>query len=265
MSKIFYLVESGAQKDTVPNKDSVASGDSFEKNKSESIRAEALPNSGVKYDLVGTIAESTKLTRRDVAEILKGIQKDTFDQFSNNPEGFIIKASKLIDEQKATAIVEHIEYHQLENKNDNLLENKYDTGIFTEPSLKKGTLGKNAIKANKSLYNYVITDSETEKKFAEAIDIDINVAIYVKLPGGFYIDTPVGKYNPDWAIAFKEGTVKHIYFVAETKGDLSSMQLRDIESLKIHCAREHFKKISSGSVKYEVITDYAGLLSEVCE
>ena len=265
VSKIFYLVESGAQKDTVPNKDSVASGDSFEKNKSESIRAEALPNSGVKYDLVGTIAESTKLTRRDVAEILKGIQKDTFDQFSNNPEGFIIKASKLIDEQKATAIVEHIEYHQLENKNDNLLENKYDTGIFTEPSLKKGTLGKNAIKANKSLYNYVITDSETEKKFAEAIDIDINVAIYVKLPGGFYIDTPVGKYNPDWAIAFKEGTVKHIYFVAETKGDLSSMQLRDIESLKIHCAREHFKKISSGSVKYEVITDYAGLLSEVCE
>ena len=257
VSKIFYRVESGAQKDTITDKDSIVSGDSFEKNESDSTLAEATANTGVKYDLVGTIAETTKLTRRDVAEILKGISKSTFDQFRNNPEEFIIKASKLIDEQKATVIVEHIEY--------NLLENRYGTGIFTEPSLKKGTLGKNAIAANKSLYNYIITDSETEKKFAEAIDTDTNVAIYVKLPGGFYIDTPVGKYNPDWAIAFKEGTVKHIYFVAETKGSLSSMQLRDIESLKIHCAKEHFKKISSGSVKYEVITDYAGLLSEVCE
>ena len=140
---------------------------------------------------------------------------------------------------------------------------KYDTSIFTEPSFKRGVLGKNATPAKRSLHNYIITDSDTEKKFAERLDSDTNVAVYIKLPGGFYIDTPVGKYTPDWAIAFYEGSVKHIYFVAETKGDLSSMQLREIESLKIHCAREHFKKISRGSVKYEVVKDYNGLLTEV--
>lgn len=255
VSRIFYRVESGTQKDTISDKDSIVAGESFEKNESDSTLAEAKANAGVKYDLIGKIAESTKLTRRDVVEIMKGIQKATFEQFRNNPEEFIIKASKLIDEQKATVIVEHIEY--------NLLGDRYDTGIFTEPALKKGTIGRNAVPAEKSLYNYIITDSNTEKIFAEEIDKDANVAIYVKLPGGFYIDTPVGNYNPDWAIAFKEGTVKHIYFVAETKGDLSSMQLREIESLKIHCAREHFKKISSDSVKYEVVKDYAGLLNEV--
>ena len=255
VQKIFYRVEYGAQKDTIADKKSIVDGESFEMGVSESAPAEAKANTGVKYDLIGKIAESTKLTRKDVAEILRGIKQSTFDQFKSNPEEFIIKASKLIDEQKATVIVEHIEY--------NLLEDKYDTGVFTEPSLKRGTLGKNAIQAKKSLYNYTITDSDTERKFAEGLDNDKNVAVYVKLPGGFYIDTPVGKYNPDWAIAFYEGTVKHIYFVAETKGDLSSMQLREIESLKIYCAREHFRRISSDAVKYEVVTDYNGLLTEV--
>ena len=118
-------------------------------------------------------------------------------------------------------------------------------------------------RARKSLYNYIITDSDTERKFAADIDNDNKVAVYVKLPGGFYIDTPVGKYNPDWAIAFYEGSVKHIYFVAETKGDLSTLQLRPIELLKIQCAREHFRKISSDSVKDQVVTDYSGLLNAV--
>lgn len=255
VSKIFYKVESGAQKDTIRDKESIIKGESFEKRESDTTLAEANSNAGVKYDLIGKIAESTNLTRRDVAEILKRIRRETFDQFRNNPEEFIIRASTLIDEQKATVIVQHIEY--------NLLENKYNTDIFTEPSLKKGTIGKNALPVGKSICNYVITDSLTELKFAEELDNDKKVAVYVKLPSGFYIDTPVGKYTPDWAIAFKEGTVKHIYFVAETKGDLSSMQLREIESLKIHCAREHFKRIGSDSVKYEVVVDYVGLLNEV--
>jgi len=255
VQKIFYKVESGEQKATITDKESILKGESFEKKEREDTLAEAKANAGVKYDLIGKIAESTKLTRRDVAAILKGIKKTTFDQFKNNPEEFIIKASNLIDEQKATVIVEHIAY--------NLLENSYDTGIFTEPSLKKGTIGKNAIPATKSLYNYIITESEPERKFAAEVDKDKNVAVYVKLPGGFYIDTPVGKYNPDWAIAFYEGSVKHIYFVAETKGDLSTLQLRPIESLKIQCAREHFKKISSDSVKYDVVTTYTELLNAV--
>jgi type III restriction enzyme len=85
----------------------------------------------------------------------------------------------------------------------------------------------------------------------------------VKLPGGFYINTPVGKYNPDWAIAFNEGNVRHIYFVAETKGSLSTLQLREIERLKIDCAREHFRAISNGSVKYDVIDSYQTLIEKV--
>ncbi|WFN33469.1 DEAD/DEAH box helicase family protein [Methanogenium sp. S4BF] len=255
VKKIFYRIESGAQVDTIQSKESVAYGESFIQKEQETTVAAAKANSSVKYDLIGEIAKSTKLTRKDVAAILQGIKTTTFDQFKGNPEEFIIQASKLIDEQKATVIVEHIEYH--------ILEDRYDTGIFTEPSMKRGTIGKNAIPADKSLYNYIITDSGTERKFAEKLDTDTNVAVYVKLPNGFYINTPVGKYNPDWAIAFKEGTVKHIYFVAETKGDLSSMQLRKIESLKIQCAREHFRSISSDSVKYEVVTDYHGLLNEV--
>lgn len=102
-----------------------------------------------------------------------------------------------------------------------------------------------------------------EKTLAEGLESWDDVAVYVKLPRGFFINTPVGKYNPDWAIAFQEDKVKHIYFVAETKGNLESLELRKAEDLKIHCAREHFKAISSDSVKYEVIDNYKTLLDVV--
>ena len=95
------------------------------------------------------------------------------------------------------------------------------------------------------------------------MDTSADVAVYVKLPDSFYIATPVGKYNPDWAIAFYEGAVKHIYFVAETKGSMSSLQLRSIEESKIHCAREHFKAISNDNVVYDVIDSYQALLDRV--
>jgi len=189
-----------------------------------------------------------------VCKILSGIENIIFEQFQRNPEEFIIKAGNIINEQKATIIIEHITY--------NKLESAYDTELFTAPNL-KGKLGVNAIPAQRHLYHHVIYDSKSEKKFAEELDKWDEVAVYVKLPKGFYINTPVGKYNPDWAIAFHEGNVKHIYFVAETKGNMSSMQLRKIEELKIHCAREHFKKISGDTVKYEVVSSYDALLNEV--
>ena len=119
------------------------------------------------------------------------------------------------------------------------------------------------MKAKKHLYDHIIYDSSNEKKFAAELDTNTNVAVYVKLPDGFYIFTPVGHYNPDWAIAFYEGTVKHIYFVAETKGSMNSMQLRLIEESKIHCAREHFKAISNGEVVYDVVDSYQRLLDLV--
>ena len=144
----------------------------------------------------------------------------------------------------------------------NMLEERYSTDIFTEPTI-KGRLDVNAMKAQRHLYDHILYDSTNERNFAEDLDTNTSVAVYVKLPDSFYIATPVGRYNPDWAIAFYEGTVKHIYFVAETKGSMSSLQLRDIEKAKIHCAREHFKAISSGNVVYDVIDSYQALLDRV--
>ena len=198
--------------------------------------------------------EETKLTRKDVIAILRGIQKPVFEQFKDNPEEFIIKAAALINDEKATAIIQHITY--------DVLDEHYGTEVFIDPTI-RGKLGVNAMKAKKHLYDHIVFDSTNERDFAVELDTNTDVAVYVKLPDGFYISTPVGRYNPDWAIAFYEGKVKHIYFVAETKGSMSSMQLRLIEESKIHCAREHFKAISSDSVVYDVVDSYQSLLNKV--
>ena len=255
VSKIYFKVESGSMEE-VKSKESLLEGSSFSKKKSEmySQDKQVRANSAVKYDLVGKLVEETSLTRKAVIAILTGIQPVVFNQFRENPEEFIIKASSLINDQKATAIIQHITYH--------VLEDHYDTDVFTEPTL-KGRLGTNAMKADKHLYDHILYDSTNERDFAKDLDVDSHVAVYVKLPDGFYISTPVGRYNPDWAIAFYEGKVKHIYFVAETKGSMRSMQLRGIEEAKIHCAREHFKAISSGDVVYDVIDGYQALLDKV--
>ncbi len=211
-------------------------------------------NRGVKYDLVGKLVEETGLTRKAIVQILTGIKKEVFDQFKHNPEEFIIKAAALINDEKATVIIQHITY--------DLMGSHYDTDIFTEPTM-KGKMGSNAMKAKKHLYDHIIYDSTNEKLFAEKLDASKDVSVYVKLPDGFYISTPVGHYNPDWAIAFHEGNVKHIYFVAETKGSMSSMQLRKVEEAKIHCAREHFRTISGDNVVYDVVDSYSALLEKV--
>lgn len=204
--------------------------------------------------MVGKLVDDTGLTRKDIIRILQGITPVTFDKFKANPEEFIIKAASLINDEKATAIIEHITY--------DVMDEKYDVDVFTEPTI-KGRLGVNAMKAQKHLYDHIVYDSTNEREFATDLDVNSNVAVYVKLPDGFYISTPVGRYNPDWAIAFYKGTVKHIYFIAETKGSMNSMQLRLIEESKIHCAREHFKAISHGDVVYDVVDSYKSLLDIV--
>ena len=255
VSKIFFKVESGTMNE-IQSKEALLEGASFVKEKSGTYdtarRIHA--SSSVKYDLVGKLVAETGLTRKAVVEILTGIEKPVFDQFKDNPEEFIIKAADLINDEKATAIIQHITY--------NMLDERYDTDIFTEPTI-KGKLGVNAMKAQRHLYDHIVYDSTNERGFATDLDTNTNVAVYVKLPDSFYISTPVGRYNPDWAIAFYEGTVKHIYFVAETKGSMHSMQLRLIEESKIHCAREHFKAISNGNVVYDVVDSYAALLTKV--
>lgn len=253
--KIFFKVETGAM-DEIKSKDSLLDGSAFSKSKSSTYDSskQIRVGSSVKYDLIGKLVGETGLTRKAVVAILTGIEKSVFEQFKFNPEEFIIKAAALINDEKATAIIQHITY--------NVLDEHYDTDIFTEPTI-KGKLGTNAMKAQRHLYDHIMYDSTNERDFAADLDTNTDVAVYVKLPDSFYIATPVGHYNPDWAIAFYEGTVKHIYFVAETKGSMSSMQLRLIEESKIHCAREHFKAISNGNVVYDVVDSYQTLLERV--
>ena len=253
VSKVYFKVETGTM-ETIESKAALASGSSFAKDESSTYNMNVTTSSNVKYDLIGKLVDETGLTRKAIIAILQGIQPAVFNQFKNNPEEFIQKAASLINEQKATAIIEHITY--------DVLDERYGVDVFTDPTI-KGKLGVNAMKAKKHLYDHIVYDSTNEHDFAEDLDANKDVAVYVKLPDGFYISTPVGHYNPDWAIAFYEGKVKHIYFVAETKGSMSSMQLRLIEESKIHCAREHFKAISGENVVYDVVDSYKSLLEKV--
>ena len=253
VSKIYFKVETGSMEE-IQSKEELISGASFKKYNTDNHSNTISANSNVPYDLVGKLVEGTNLTRKAVVEILQGVKKNTFELFKINPEEFIIKATALINDEKAGAIIEHISY--------DLMDEKYGMEVFTDPSI-KGRLGSNVMKAEKHLYDHILYDSKNEKDFATELDTNSDVAVYVKLPDGFYISTPVGRYNPDWAIAFYEGTVKHIYFVAETKGSMNSMQLRLIEDSKIHCAREHFKAISNNEVFYDVVDSYKSLLEIV--
>ncbi len=219
------------------------------------VALEEIAADNVTFDLIGEIATATRLTRQAVAVILKGIDVNVFKLFAANPEEFIREAIKLIDEQKASTIIEHITYDKLE-------EEWSAEEIFVDPTI-SGEYGKNIVDAKKHLFDKIRYDSGTERDLAAELDVAESVELYVKLPNGFFINTPMGKYNPDWAISFHEGTVKHIYFVAETKGDTSELQLREVEKAKIECARRHFSIISSDTVKYDAVSSYSELLTAV--
>lgn len=224
--------------------------------KGKQVILEEVAAKNVTFDLVGEIAMSTKLTRRAVAAILQKIEPAVFKLFSSNPEEFIRETINLIDEQKASTIIEHITYDKL-NEAWNAEE------IFVDATI-GGEYGKNIIDAKKHLYDKVRYDSATiEKLFAEELEAQECVELYVKLPSGFFINTPMGKYNPDWAISFREGSVKHIYFVAETKGDTSGLQLREVERAKIECAQKHFSKISGDKVKYSAVSSFSELFTAI--
>ena len=252
-----YMVERGEQIKNI-SYDQMQSGDSFKVKETNSEYNTGSIYSSVKYDLIGKIAENVSLTRRTVANVLSGIEKSVFAQFKTNPENFISEASRLIQEQKATVIIERLSY-------DTVAET-HDIDIFTDSQSKQDF--RNAGEPLKNhIYDYVITDSKTERKFVEELDTSSEVVVYAKLPKGFTIPTPVGEYNPDWAISFKEGTVKHVYFVAETKGSMSSMELREIEKTKIKCARKFFdeinEKINPRNVKYDVVNSFGKLMEVV--
>lgn len=251
-----YLVTEGALSDGVTD-EQLRAGDAFIQGK---LRTETgtSAHSRVAYDVIGAICENTDLTRRTIGRILGGMQAAKFGEFSKNPEQFIADASHMIQEQKATAIIEKLTY--------DALEDRYSSELFTA-----GEAGNDFKKATEKLknhvYDYAIVDSKVERKFVKDLDTSTEVIVYSKLPRGFLIPTPVGDYNPDWAIAFREGGIKHLYFVAETKSDLPSMKMRELEQTKIKCARKFFdeigRRINDDQVKYDVVTSYSDLMALV--
>ena len=251
VTEIRIVVEGGSL-DNVRDKESLEAGVAMTQGNTRTIHVTEAIGKGVTYDLIGKLVTATGLTRKTIVEILKGIKPETFYKFKMNPEEFIIKAGLIINDCKALAVIQCIKYEKLNDK--------FSTDIFTENML-RGKLGINAIESTKSLYDLVVLDSMgTEKNFAESLEREDDVVVYTKLPNGFYINTPMGKYNPDWAVAFREGSVKHVYFVAESKGnDLQGSQFRSSEESKIECARRHFKAISDNGYIYDVAKDYKSL------
>ena len=251
VTQLSYVVTRGEQKDNA-TLDDMKHGEMMRQKESATEQLKTDMVSNVRYDLLGKISSATRLTRKTVATILSKIRPLKFSMYKANPEEFIRKVTRLIMEQKATIIVEHISY--------NRVEGKFDSDIFTQE--KHGTIDR-AFEGKKSIVDYVFTDSEGERKFVNNIDTAKEVAVYAKLPKGFHIPTPVGNYSPDWAIAFQEGEVKHIYFVAETKGSMSSMDLREIEKSKISCAEKLFDQISTSNVKYGKVDSFETLMDIV--
>lgn len=255
VAKLQYTVTSGTQGQEL-NADTLKSGAGFSTDKSKTYTLERAAGSSVTYDLIGEVAEGAKLTRRSAAKILTGIKPTTYAYYRNNPEEFISKAIRLILEQKATMIVDHISYNQTDGT--------YDSAIFTA---EKNSDFSKAFHAKKHIQDYVFTDGyakdgqSIERQFAEAMDVADEVCVYAKLPKGFSIPTPVGNYSPDWAIAFHKGTVKHIFFIAETKGTMESLNLKPIEQAKIKCAKRLFAMLSKEDVVYHEVDSYQHLLN----
>lgn len=252
VTRLQYTIQRGEQKESTSYED-LKQGDGFKVHETVTDTHKASIHSTVEYDLVGRLAEEAQLTRRTIAAILQGLSAPTFGQYKMNPEDFMAKAARLINEQKATVIVEHLTY--------DMVDERYDSDIFTREKPKLDF--SKALSVNRHVYEYVFTDSKNEREFVRELDTSVEVVVYAKLPKSFFIPTPVGNYNPDWAIAFEEGKVKHVYFIAETKGSMSSMDLRKIEESKIECARKFFKKITSDQVKYDVVNSYGKLMELV--
>lgn len=209
----------------------------------------------VKYDLIGDLVKETGLTRCTIIRILKGISPGKFLLFRVNPEEFIIKVASIINDCKAIAVIKRITYSPTDQT--------FDTDLFTVDEV-RGVVGDNAMESEKSLYDLVVIDSKgTEMDFAKQLESNTDVEVYTKLPRGFYINTPMGQYNPDWAIVFREGSVKHVYFIAETKGSMREVDLRESEKSKIACARRHFASLSNSAVKYDVVNSYNDLYNLV--
>lgn len=246
-------ITEGGQTDTI-ERSTLESGEALTKGKSSFEKAGNLLGH-VRYDLIKEIAKDTNCTRQTIATILKDISPLQFALFKVNPEHFIREVTRHINEQKAAMLIKNITYHKTEHT--------YDNEIFTINNL-KGSLTEDILEVKKHIYQYVKTDSAIERAFAKELDNEGSpIVVFAKLPKGFKIETPVGSYNPDWAIVFEEADIKHIYFIAETKGSMSTMQLKAIEQKKIEYARKHFAALEHSDVHFDVVDNYQSLMDKV--
>lgn len=254
VTEIHIQVTTGAM-EQIHDREALESASAMTQGKTVRKTVHEAVGKSVKYDLVGDLVRETGLTRRTIIKILQGISPAKFLLFRVNPEEFIIKAASIINDCKAIAVIKKITYSPTDQT--------FDTDLFTVDEV-RGVVGDNAMESEKSLYDLVVIDSKgTEMDFAKQLESNTDVEVYTKLPRGFYINTPMGHYNPDWAIVFREGSVKHVYFIAETKGSMREVDLRETEKSKIACARKHFASLSNSTVKYDVVKSYDDLYNLV--
>ena len=198
-------------------------------------------------DVLAVIGEQTLTKRSTVCEIL--LQSGRLQDLRNNPQLFIERAVEIIRNRRHQLAVDGISYLKLAG------QEYYIQEIFDSEEL-IANLEKNAVSVEHSVYDHIIYDSSTvERPFALALDNDPDVKMFFKIPRAFKIETPIGTYNPDWAVYLDRDGEKKLYFVLETKGDTSVFGLRTPEALKIHCGRQHFKALDNG-VELRVAKDW---------
>lgn len=249
VNTVQYTLITGAQKEQA-KRDELAAGASFTASRSETHDVGLSPIGSVAYDLVGEVASAAAITRRSAAKILQGINPNVFGLFRVNPEEFIKKTAQLIVAAKATLVVDRISYHEIDQT--------FDTSIFTQ---RMPDSASKAYETKKGIQRFVFPASEIEREFAKELDLHDEVAVYAKLPRSFKIPTPMGDYAPDWAIAFKKGSVKHVFFIAETKGAKTQEDLSEIERDKIACAKKLFNQMSTSDVRYYNVYSYENLIA----
>lgn len=255
VKRLQYVVSVGSQKDTITYNEAKEKDSFVMTNTRQSILKSS--STQAKYDFIGDIAKKTTLTRRTVVSILQKIDPLKFEMYKQNPEDFILQVSNIIKRQKATMLVEHISYYKTGEK--------YDSSIFTAGNTERDFL--KAFVGQKSVQKYIFPDgmseNSTERKFAQDLEVSDEVKIYAKLPRGFQIPTPVGNYAPDWAIVFNKNDVKHIYFIAETKGSMDSMNLDEFEKTKINCTKKLFNVSENTKIAFDQVSSYQDLMNLV--
>lgn len=262
VESLSYKLAQSTQHDTITHEELIAK-QSFSNPTTSTESTNISVRSQVKYDLIGSLSEQTDLTRRSIVAILKGINNAIFAQFKNNPEAFIREVARLINEARIKMVIQGLTYYTID-----------DTYPLNEVFISNQKIPSDSLKVSRHVFDYVATDSDTEKRFAQELEGAIDdVAVYAKLPDRFKIPTPVGDYNPDWAIAFNEGKVRHIYFVAETKGSIIDSDLREKEKYRIESAKRFFDALNlkagkdnglaDQAVKYGVIDSFDELLKLV--